>query len=184
MMQRMTLYLLLAVFCMVSVVAAAQEKIASAGSVSRSATIAAIDHTKRVVTLKDARGNLEDVYCGPEITRFDELKVGDVVTFSYHAAVAYQIVKAGDKSAADSATSMVGGSGAKPSGTVTQQQKMTVTVEAIDAAAPSVTVREANGHMIAAKVEDKRNLEGIKVGDKVELTLTKALMVTVKSAKK
>jgi hypothetical protein len=38
--------------------------------------------------------------------------------------------------------------------------------------------------MIAAKVDDKRNLEGIKVGDKVELTLTKALMVTVESAKK
>ena len=182
--KRMTICLLLAMFSMVAVVAAAQEKVASAGNVSRSATIAAINRTNRVVTLKDAQGNLEDIYCGPEVARFNELKVGDVVTFSYHAAVAYQIVKAGGKTAADSATSMVPGRGAKPSGTVTQQQKMTVTVEAIDAAAPSITVREANGHRIAAKVEDKKNLEGIKVGDKVELTLTKALMVTVESAKK
>jgi hypothetical protein len=33
-------------------------------------------------------GNVEDVRCGPEITRFNELKVGDTVTFLCHAAVA------------------------------------------------------------------------------------------------
>jgi Cu/Ag efflux protein CusF len=175
---------LLAVFCAGSAVAFAQGTVARSGNLSKSATITAINHTTRVVTLKDAQGNVEDVACGPEITRFNELKVGDTVTFSYHAAVAYQIVKPGEKGAAAAGTSMVRGQGVKPSGAVTQQKKATVTVEAIDAAAPSITVKTADGHKMTAQVEDKKNLEGLKVGDKVEVTFTEALMVTVDSPKK
>ena len=174
---------LLVAFCAASIVAAAQG-ISKSGTVSKSATITAIDHSTRVVTLKDAQGNLEDLQCGPEITRFNELKVGDTVTFSYHAAVASQIVKPGDKTAAAAGATLTRGQGARPSGAVTQQHKTSVTIEAIDPAAPSVTVRSANGHRMTALVEDKKNLEGLKVGDKVEITFTEALMVTVESAKK
>ncbi len=178
------IHLLLAVVCASSTAAFAQGTVARAGNVSRSATITAINHTARVVTLKDAQGNVEDVMCGPEIKRFDELKVGDTVTFSYHAAIVYQIAKPGEKSAPAAGTSMVRGQGVKPSGAITQQKKASVTIEAIDAAAPSVTVKTADGHKMTAQVEDKKNLEGLKVGDKVEVTFTEALMVTVDAAKK
>jgi Cu/Ag efflux protein CusF len=178
------LLLLLAMVCVGSAVPSAQGTVARAGTASRSATITAINHTTRVVTLKDAQGNVEDVLCGPDIKRFDELKVGDIVTFSYHAAVAYQIVKPGDKTAAAAGPTVVRGQGAKPSGAVAQQMKTTVTIEAIDAAAPSVTVRTADGHKMTAQVEDKKNLEGLKVGDKVEITFTEAVMVTVEAPKK
>jgi hypothetical protein len=182
--KRVGIHLLLAVLWAGSAVAFAQGTTARAGNISKTATITAINHTTRVVTLKDAQGNVEDVMCGSEIKRFDELKVGDTVTFSYHAAVAYQIVKPGEKSAPAAGTSMVRGQGAKPSGAVTNQKKATVTVEAIDAAAPSITVKTADGHKMTAQVEDKKNLEGLKVGDKVEVTFTEALMVTVDAAKK
>jgi Cu/Ag efflux protein CusF len=176
--------LLLAVICS-SVAGLAQGTVAKSGNMSKSATITAINQTTRVVTLKDAQGNLEDIMCGPEITRFNELKVGDTVTFSYHAAVVYQIIKPGDKAgAAGAAAAAVRGQGVKPSGALAQQRKATVTVEAIDAAAPSVTVKTADGHKLIAQVEDKKNLEGLKVGDKVEVTFTEALMVTVDAAKK
>jgi Cu/Ag efflux protein CusF len=176
--------LVVAAFCVASAVAFAQGTVARAGNISKSATITAINHTTRVVTLKDAQGNVEDVMCSPDIKRFDELKVGDTVTFSYHAAVVYQIAKPGEKSAPAAEPSMVRGQGAKPSGAITQQRKATVTIEAIDAAAPSVTVKTADGHKMTAQVEDKKNLEGLKVGDKVEVTFTEALMVTVDSPKK
>src|SRR5262252_427582 len=135
--------LLLAVICS-SVAGLAQGTVAKSGNMSKSATITAINQTTRVVTLKDAQGNLEDIHCGPEITRFNELKVGDIVTFSYHAAIVSQIVKPGDKSAATSAgAAVVRGQGVRPSGAVAQQQKETVTVEAVDLGSPSVTVKEA-----------------------------------------
>jgi Cu/Ag efflux protein CusF len=183
--KRLTIYLfLLTMFCGIAAAASAQSAITKAGNVSKSATITAINHSTRVVTLKDAKGNVEDIQCGPEITRFNELKVGDTVTFSYHAAVAYEIVKPGDKSAAAAGASITRGQGTRPSGAVTQQMKASVTVEAIDSAAPSVTVRTADGHRMTAMVEDRKNLEGLKVGDKIDMTFTEALMVTVESAKK
>jgi hypothetical protein len=176
--------LLLMMFYACSVIASAQGTAARAGSISKSATITAINHTTRVVTLKDAQGNIQDVLCGPEITRFNELKVGDVVTFSYHAAVVYQIVKPGEKTAPAAGADVVHGQGVKPSGAVTRQRKMRVTIESVDAAGPSVTVRTANGQRMTAQVEDKKNLEGLKAGDKVEITFTEALMITVDAPKK
>jgi Cu/Ag efflux protein CusF len=161
------------------------QTVEQSGNISKSATIVAIDHTNRGVTLKDAQGNLEDIHAGPEIKRFDELKVGDTVTFSYHAAVVYQILKPGaTATAAQNGVSAVRGQGAKPSGAVTQQRQATVTVEKIDAAIPSITVKTADGHSMSAKVEDKKNIEGLKVGDKVTVTFTEALMITVESPKK
>ena len=177
-------FLALTAFCAFAVVAFAQGSVSKAGNISKSATIAAINHTTRVVTLKDAQGNVEDVLCGSEITRFNELKVGDTVTFSYHAAVVYQIVKPGDKAVAAAGAGTVRGQGVKPSGAVTQQRKTTVTIDAIDATAPSLTVRTAEGHKMTAQVEDKKNLVGLKVGDSVEITFTEALMVTVDAPKK
>ena len=164
--------------------ASAQGTVARSGSLSKSATITAINHTTRVVTLKDAQGNVEDVMCGPEIKRFNELKVGDTVTFSYHAAVAYQIFKPGTKPAPPDGASMVRGQGAKPSGAVTQQMTKTVVIVAIDPAAPSVTVKTPDGHTMTAQVEDKKNLEGLKVGDRVDVTFTEAVMVTVNEPKR
>jgi Cu/Ag efflux protein CusF len=177
------LLVLTAVFSAYSAIASAQGTVARAGNVSKSATITAINQSTRVVTLKDEKGNVEDIRCGPEIARFNELKVGDVVTFSYHAAVVYQIAKAGAATTAAGAD-IVRGQGVKPSGAVTQQLKTTVTIESVDAAASSITVRTADGHSMTPRVQDKKNLEGLKAGDKVEITFTEALMVTVDAPKK
>jgi hypothetical protein len=174
-----------AVLCLAIAPIAGQQKVERAGNISKSATIVTIDHTKRVVSLKDAEGNIEDIHAGPEVKRFNELKVGDSVTFSYHAAVVYQVSKA-DAMAPSAAGggSVVRGQGPKPSGAVTQQLQATVTVEAIDPAVPSIKVRTADGHSMSATVEDKKNLEGLKVGDKVTVTFTEAVMVTVEAPKK
>jgi Cu/Ag efflux protein CusF len=63
---------------------------------------------------------------------------------------------------------------------VSQTQKATVTIQAIDASVPSVKVQTADGHSLSFKVQDKAKLEGLKVGDKVDVTYTEALMVSVK----
>jgi hypothetical protein len=137
------------------------QTVEQSGNISKSATIVAINHTQRTVTLKDAQGNIEDLQAGPEIKRFDELKIGDTVTFAYHAAVVYQIVKPGATAPpVQNGVSTVRGQGAKPSGAVTQQRQATVTVEKIDPAIPSITVKTADGHSMSAKVEDRRTSKG------------------------
>jgi Cu/Ag efflux protein CusF len=59
-----------------------------------------------------------------------------------------------------------------------------VTIEAIDAKVPSVTVKAADGRRMSFKVENAKNLEGYKAGDQVEVTYTQALAVSVTSATK
>jgi hypothetical protein len=176
---------LVALLCLTIAPISGQQKIEQAGNISKSATIVAINHTNRTVTLKDANGNVEDFHAGAEVKRFNELKVGDSVTFAYHAAVVYQVQKPGTKATPiQGGVSTVRGQGPKPSGAVTQQRRATVIVEAIDPAVPSIKVRTANGHALSAQVEDKKNIEGVKVGDKVTVTFTEALMVTVEAPKK
>jgi Cu/Ag efflux protein CusF len=171
--------------CISAMAALAQKSVEHAGDVSKTATITAINHSTRVVTLKDDQGHMEDILCGPEVKRFDALKVGDSVTFTYHAAVVYQLLKPGaSESAASDTTSTVAGKGVKPSGAYTRQRTQTVTIEAIDPAAPSVTVRTSDGRTISGEVKDKKNLEGVKVGDKVSITFTEAVMIMVEPPKK
>lgn len=178
-------FTLIAMLCLAITPLAAWQKVERAGNVSKTATIVSIDHTKRVATLKDADGNVEDFHAGPEIKRFNELKVGDSVTFSYHAAVVYQVTKPGEAAPpVQKGVETVRGQGQKPSGALTQQHQATVTVEAIDPAVPSIKVKTPEGHSMSAKVEDKKSLDGLKVGDKVTVTFTEALMVTVEAPKK
>jgi len=159
---------------------AAQKPVTESAVISATFVITAIDHTSRLVTLKGADGSVESIVCGPEVTRFDALKVGDKVTFRYHESVVFQIRKAGDAASrpADNAA-VTRTPGQKPGGTLSQQLTARVTVEAIDMKVPSVRVKAEDGRKITAKVEDPKNLAGVKVGDRVEITYTQALAISV-----
>jgi Cu/Ag efflux protein CusF len=159
-----------------------QKAVSESDVIELTAEITAIDHEARMITLEDEDGNAESIYAGPEVKRFSELKVGDKVTFRYYESMVSQIRKAGAAAPprGTGAPTLVRGTGAKPSGTVSQQLSATVTIKAIDPALPSVTVTLEDGRTMSFKVEDKKNLEGVKVGDKVDITYTAAVMITVK----
>jgi hypothetical protein len=124
------------------------------------------------------------VLAGPEVRRFDELKVGDKVMFRYQEAAVVQVKKHGEASSGPTAQAGIARSaGPKPGGVMAEQVTTTVTVEAIDLAVPSITVKTDDGGHFTYKVEDKKNLEGVKAGDRIEITYTRALMITVEGAK-
>ena len=128
---------------------------------------------------------------GPEITRFDELKVGDTVKMTYYESVFLQVRKAGSAAGTTGAkpadatldAAVTRGKGALPGVTAAVQEKMTVTVKAIDPALPSLTVTTPDGRTITRKIEDKKNLEGIAVGDLIDVTYTRALLTSVERGK-
>ena len=174
----------LVAFLLVSPVAAlAQNPVTVGEAVSESFTIEAIDHASRIVTLKDKAGLLEDVLCGPEVQRFDALKVGDTVTFRYYETLVTALRRPGDANK-PAATSVTRTPGAAPGGTIGRQVTATVTIEAIDAKTPAVTIRTADGRRSSFRVQDVKNLEGYKVGDQVDITYTRALAVSVTSGVK
>ena len=167
--------------------AAAQEKghpekqAAERQSVSISATVEAIDSAKRELTLRGPKGNLVVMECPDSVKRFNEIKVGDKITVKYMEALVLELHKA------DSAAKL-GMSGAmavermkseKPAATVSRQVTATVAVEAVDAAAPSVTVQTADGKTLSFRVQDKKNLEGVQPGDKLVITYSEAVALQV-----
>src|SRR4029453_6687116 len=170
----------LALAPMMAPAARAQKPVSKGAAVEMKATIVAIDQANRLVTLKDEDGETDTISAGPEVKRFDELKVGDTVTFRYYESVVFRIRKPGDPAPPDGDPQLVRGKGPKPGGTVSQQASATVTIKAIDNKVPSVTVTREDGTAASFKVDDKKNLAGVKVGDKVEITYTQALMITVK----
>jgi Cu/Ag efflux protein CusF len=171
---------LVAVLLVSAVQALAQKPVAAAQEISESFTVEAIDHASRVVTLKDKAGLLEDVYCGPDVQRFDALKVGDTVTFRYYESVVTALRAAGGAPPAAQGATVTRTPGTAPGGTIAQQLTATVTIEAIDAKVPSVTVRSAAGRRSSFRVADAKNLEGYKAGDQVDVTYTRGVAISVK----
>lgn len=159
----------------------AQKAVSESDIVELTAEITAIDHDARMITLEDDTGNVESLYAGPEIKRFSELKVGDKVTFRYNESLVTRIRKPGESAPTGNAgPTLVRGTGAKPSGTMSQQLSATVTVKAIDPKVKSVTVGLEDGRTMSFKVDDPKLIEGVKVGDRVDITYTAAVTITVK----
>jgi hypothetical protein len=161
-------------------VASARQTRSQAAVLSETFTIVAIDQTNRILMLKDKDGYTESLLAGPGVQRFNELKVGDKVTFRYQESVVYQIQKPGaTPPPAGGEAAVTRSTGPKPGGTISQQLTATVTIQAIDLKIPSVTIKMDNGNVSSFKVEDRKNLEGFNVGDRVQITYAHALAISV-----
>lgn len=177
--------ILITALCLSSTIdLSSQSPVTKAASVTGTATIQAIDSTARTITLRDEKG-LEDTYIvGPEVKRFNEFKVGDKVKMTYYESLVFQLRKPGEKvDPASVDVAFTRAKGALPAGTLAVQEKTTVTVKAIDPAVPSVTVTTKDGRTVTRKIEDKKNIEGLKVGDQIDITYTRALVTEIERAK-
>jgi hypothetical protein len=162
-----------------STMAFAQERkpLSVTEAVTVKATIEAIDKTNRIVTLRGPRGHLVDVKAGEKVKRFDELKVGDVVSATYSESIAVHVRKPGDPE--PDKERVIVRPQTKPGASVEDVRTMTVTVEEIDRAAPSVTIKDSQGNTRSYQVSDPKRLEGVNVGDKVDIYYTVALLLKV-----
>ena len=152
-------------------------------SVTVTATVEAIDSARRELTLKGQNGEVTVMEVSPEIKRFPEIKVGDVLTVKYTRELVLKVQKA-DSSAKLGTTEQSNierKPGAKPSGVISRQVTETVAVDAIDLKAPSITVHTANGDSHSFRVEDVKNLEGVSPGDKIVVTYTEAVAMDIRA---
>lgn len=148
------------------------------------ATITAIDHAHRTVTLKDPKGKTMDLIVDDAVTRFDALKIGDNVMAGYTESMRFEIQPPGTPVAPDSVVRRGGKyEGDKPGGAAADSMVRTVTITAIDAAKPEVTFKNADGGTETYKVRHPEYLNRFKVGDQVKVTKTTSLLVRVDPAK-
>ncbi len=146
-------------------------------AVTVEATIEAIDKANRIITLKGPQGNLVEVKATEEVKRFDELKVGDVVSATYSESIAVHVRKPGDP--APDKERVVVRPQSKPGASIEDIKTMTVTVESFDRSVPSVTIKDSQGKVRTYRVRDVKRLDGVKVGDKVDIYYTTALLIKV-----
>jgi hypothetical protein len=166
----------LTVLATMASVAQTAKPVTRSKSVTVQSTITDIDKPHRIVTLKGPSGNLVDVYTPEKVKRFNELKVGDVVTVTYTESLALKVRKPGE-AAPSKQMSGVNLRQGKPGATSTQQRTVTVSVEAIDKSLPSITVKDGEGHVSSFLVRDAKNLEGVNAGDKIDITYTLGVLI-------
>jgi Cu/Ag efflux protein CusF len=152
-------------------------------TVTATATVKAIDQKTRSITLRAENGDEDTFTVGPEVTRFDQLKVGDTIKATYYESLVFQLRKPGAPAPAPDAVAAGGRLKDKPGGALGTQQTTTVTVKAVDMNAPSITVVTADGRTLTRKIADKKNLDGVKPGDKIDITYSQALVVAAEPGK-
>ena len=110
------------------------------------------------------------------------LKVGDTINARYYENIVLQLKAPGEKDVDTNehqTTRTEGTSG----GTVAHQRTITATITAIDPQTPSITFSGPRGWTYSSRVKDKAALAKVKVGDKVDITWTEALLVSIDDAK-
>ena len=158
---------------------AAQSKEVTSEIKTETGVVEAIESQSRSVTFRKADGTVVTTVAGPDVKRFDEIKVGDKIKARYYENLVVR-VKAPGEPAVDTDTKDAIASGrGLPGGTKARQRTLTCTITDIDMSTPAITFTSANGWKYTSKVRDKAALAKVKVGDKVDIIWTDALLVSL-----
>ncbi len=159
----------------------AQSRTVSSETRTETATVEAIEASTRTITLKKSDGTFVTTWAGPEIKRFEEIKIGDKVNARYYENVVVRLKQPGEPDA-DTKTKPMTTTYSDlllPGGTAAKQRTITATIAAIDMKVPSISFTGPNGWKYTSKVQDKEALAKVKVGDKVDIVWTEAVLLSV-----
>ncbi len=164
--------------------AADKPAMGAASLITLNATVAAINQETREVTLKGEDGKETTITVGEEVKNLPQVKVGDQVNVAYYESVDVEVLSAEQaepKAAAISALETAQ-PGQKPAGTMATELSIVATIEAINKDSETVTLKGPEGNTKTVKVRNPENLEKVAVGDRVLITLTRAVAVDVTGA--
>jgi hypothetical protein len=145
------------------------------------ATVVAVNHAARSVTLSNAQGAVTTVKVPADVD-LNRLKVGDTVLIGLFQSLSARVLAPG--------SAMVGttvATGSTPPGQASgrvwgQQVNVVAEVTAIDLSAHTVTLRGSDGQARTIAVKDpqmQQRMTNLKVGDLVELAYSEALAARV-----
>jgi len=150
---------------------------------SVTAKVTAIDPEKRQITLKGPEGKERTLTVDKAVRRFDEIKVGDDVKADYYVSLAGEVREptAEEKETPLSDTTVEGRSpdGSEPAAGELRVLKAITTVEALDPAAKTVTIKGPRGRSVDIAVKDPATFQKLKKGDSIVITFTEALAISL-----
>ena len=150
------------------------------------ATVTAIDQKTRMVTLKDTDGKETTFYVDQRARNLPQVKVGDVVKITYVEALAWKVNKSHKTMPSPTEETAAGRTarGEKPGGAVARRITLTASIEAIDLANGTVTLKGPEGNSRTIKARNPDNLKKVKVGDLVDITYAEYVALKVEPAPK
>jgi len=145
-------------------------------------TVEAIDPVSRTVKIRGEQGNVVTLDVPQSVARLDEIKVGDIISASYFDVVSVRPKPAGEAAVDRSIAPVASATPDTLPGAVKARQRVsTVTITGWDPATGVVTFTGPNGtsyarHLLA---RDVSLMEGLKVGDRADVTRTESLTFSV-----
>jgi hypothetical protein len=146
------------------------------------ATVVSIDAAQRTLLLKYPDGKTSSYKAGPEVEKFNQIKVGDVLKATLVDERALSLDKAGtlrSVSVTDSAVAVP--NGAKPGVKTVHILSFTAKVQAIDLVGHQATLLLANGRTKTVRVREAVNLADFNPGDIVSVRITETTTVLVET---
>jgi hypothetical protein len=148
-----------------------------------SAVITEIDAKSREITLEGELGNLLTITAGPEIARFDEFKVGDIVTATYASSVSGELREPTEAELAAPMVALdeaaIAASDMPPGAAVGQAVRAVCTIEGMNRVTRTVMLKDPDGDFHIIGDVDPAKMEGVILGQTVVVTYTQALALTL-----
>jgi len=154
--------------------------VAVADAIELQGTVTALDKNTRAVTIQGATGRVMTVTAGPQIKNVNKIKVGDLVTLSYVAALGLELKKGGGRlrERIESEQSTAAKPGEKPSGSMSRTVKVIADVTAVDAGAGTITLRGPQ-RSVDLVVKDRELLTDVRVGDQIFATYEELTVLSI-----
>ncbi len=151
--------------------------------VSMSGTVTNVVKETREITLKGADGELVTVTASAEVKRFDEIALGDILTFEYYTYMKAEFRAPTDEEIAEPLTLLVEAGkapeGMDPGAAVGAIVKAIVTIEILNRPNMLATVRGPGGNYLTIKMEDEALIQRLSIGQKIILTYAEAIAVSL-----
>jgi len=171
---------LVSLFSLTNVQAQEVKGSAVVSSETVTATVTKINQKTREVTIKTTDGQEHSFVAGNQVKNLAQVKQGDIITVVYTEEIAYEVLEHAKATGVQTTEAAARAKpGEQPAAGVARQVTVTVEITAIDPSVPTVTFKGPEGNTQTIKVRDPKKLNGVKVGDMVDITYTQALAVKV-----
>jgi uncharacterized OB-fold protein len=150
------------------------------------ATVVKIDAKERLVTLRGPDGATETVRVGDDVRNLAQVKAGDEVVATYLQSVAFEVVKPGEAKLGATAKEGAGRAelGERPGAVAARVVTIVADIAKLDRKNGQAVLRGPKGETMTVNVQNPENFDKVKVGDRVEITLTEAIAIDVQPAPK
>jgi hypothetical protein len=148
-------------------------------TVTKQATVLAVDAKTRVVKLATAAGDTTDVVAGDEVKNFAQIKPKDLVTITYTTRFTIHVEAPGTPEVTTEKMTAAAKPGDKPSGSVTERTTFKATITAIDKVHGTATLKGYDGEEFTVTPRHPENLDKVSVGEMVVFTTTEMVAAAV-----